>query len=103
LQPQKYLRCVRITNFASVDNSTEKKNMYPHTIQISAREATCWTVWGSNPVTGKRFSSSPNRPDRVWGPPGLLFNGYRISFREVKRPARELNHIPPFSAEVKNE
>jgi hypothetical protein len=93
---------VRITNFASVDNSPEK-NTYPHTIQISAGEATCWTVWGSNPVTGKRFSSSPNRPDRFWDPPGLLLNGYRISFREEKRPGRELNHIPPFSADVKNE
>ena len=33
-----------------------------------------WTVWGSNP-SGSRFSA---RPDRPWGPPSLLYNGYEI-------------------------
>ena len=28
----------------------------------------------------KRFFNSPKRPDRLWGPPSLLFNGYRGSF-----------------------
>jgi hypothetical protein len=26
---------------------------------------------------GSRSSSSPNRADRLWGPPNLLSNGYR--------------------------
>jgi len=32
---------------------------------------------GSFPDSGKRFSSSPKHPDRLWDPPGLLFNVYR--------------------------
>jgi hypothetical protein len=29
---------------------------------------------------GSRIFSSPNRPDRLWGPPNLLSNGYRGFF-----------------------
>jgi hypothetical protein len=29
---------------------------------------------------GSRIFSSPRRPDRLWGPPNLLSNGYRESF-----------------------
>jgi hypothetical protein len=29
---------------------------------------------------GSRIVSSPSRPDRLWGPPNLLSNGYRGSF-----------------------
>jgi hypothetical protein len=28
----------------------------------------------------KRFFSRPQRPDQLWGPPSLLFNGYRRLF-----------------------
>ena len=35
-----------------------------------------WTVRGSNPSGGYIFST---RPDRSWGPPSLLYDGYRIS------------------------
>jgi hypothetical protein len=38
---------------------------------------------------GSRIFSSPRRPDRLWGPPNFLSNGYR------------LDHSPPTSAEVK--
>jgi hypothetical protein len=31
------------------------------------------------PVVSRIFSS-PHRPDRLWGPPNLLSNGYRGSF-----------------------
>jgi hypothetical protein len=41
------------------------------------------------------------RPDRPWGPPGLLYKEYRISFLEVKRPELGANHPPLSSAEVK--
>ena len=44
-----------------------------------ARLATAWTVRGSHPV-GARFSA---RPDRLWGPPSLLYNGTG-SFPRVK-------------------
>jgi hypothetical protein len=40
-------------------------------------------------------------PDRPWGPPILLYNGYRVPFPGVKRPGRGVNHPPPSSAEVK--
>jgi hypothetical protein len=51
---------------------------------------------------GSRIFSFPNRPDRLWGPHNLLFNGYRGLFRRgVKRPGREADDSPPASAEVK--
>jgi len=43
----------------------------------------------------------PTRPYRPWGPPNLLYNGYRISFPGVKRPGRGVDHSPLTRAEVK--
>ena len=40
-----------------------------------ARLATGWTVWGSNPGRGEFFRTCP---DRRWGAPSLLYNGYRV-------------------------
>jgi hypothetical protein len=40
-------------------------------------------------------------PDRSWGPPSLLYNWNRVSFPEVKRPGRGLNHPRPSRAEVR--
>ena len=40
-----------------------------------------------------------NRPYRSWGPL-ILCNGYRGSFREVKRPERGGSHPPPSSFDV---
>jgi hypothetical protein len=31
---------------------------------------------GVRVLGGSQIFSSPNRPDRLWGPPNLLFNGY---------------------------
>jgi hypothetical protein len=56
------------------------------------------TVRGSNPGGGKIFRSRPERP---WGPPSLLYNGYRVSFPGVKRPGRGVDHSPPSSDRVK--
>jgi hypothetical protein len=43
----------------------------------------------------------PIYPDRPWGSPSLLYDGYLVSFPEVKQPGRGINHPPPTSAEVK--
>jgi hypothetical protein len=59
------------------------------------RLAIGWTVLGSNPGEVKIFRTCPDRP---WGPPSLLYNGYRV-FQGVKRPGRGADH--PSSVEVK--
>ena len=41
------------------------------------------------------------RPDRLWGPPSLPYNGYRVFLPGVKRLGRGVDHPPPSSAEVK--
>jgi hypothetical protein len=66
---------------------------------LNMRLATGWTVRGSNPGGGEIFRT---RPDRPWGPPSLLYSGYRV-FAGVKRPGRGADHPPPPSAEVENE
>jgi len=56
-----------------------------------------WTVRGSNAGGGEIFRT---RPDRPWGPPSLLYNGYRV-FPGAK--AAGVWHWPPTpsSAEIK--
>jgi hypothetical protein len=41
-------------------------------------------------------------PDRPWGWPSLLYNGYRIFPRGKVRAGRDADSSPPSSAEVKN-
>ena len=47
---------------------------------------------------GPKFSAPVQSP---WGPPNLLYNGYRVSFPGVQRPGNGVNHLPSSSAEVK--
>ena len=54
---------------------------------------------GSN-TGGTRFSASP---DRHWGPPSLLHNGYRDFPGGKVRPGRAADHSPPSSAAVMEE
>ena len=51
---------------------------------------------GSNPGGDKIFS----RPDRPWGPPSLLYNGYRFFPGGEVRPGRAADHSPSPSAAV---
>ena len=55
---------------------------------------------GSNPGGDEIFRT---RPDRPWGPPGLLYNGYRIFPWGKVGPGRAAVHSPPSSAAVMEE
>jgi hypothetical protein len=56
-----------------------------------------WTVWESNPSGGKIFCTCPDRP---WGPPSLLYNGYRVFPRGSKRLGHDTDPSTPSSTEV---
>ena len=58
-----------------------------------------WTVRALNPG-GARFSA---RPDRPWGPPSLLYNGYRVFLWGKVRPGRAADHSPLSTAAVMEE
>ena len=58
-----------------------------------------WTVRGSNPGGGDIFRTCPDGP---WGPPNLLYNGYRVFPGGKVRPGRDADPSPPSSAKVKN-
>jgi hypothetical protein len=51
-----------------------------------------WTL-----KSGEIFRTCPDWP---WGPPSLLYNGYRVFPRGRKRPGRDAVPSPPSSAEV---
>ena len=50
---------------------------------------------------GARFFRA--RPDRLWGPPSLLHNGYRVFVPGVKRPGCGVNHPPHLAPRLKKE
>jgi hypothetical protein len=51
------------------------------------------------PVGTRFFVSFQTEPG---GLPGLLYNGYRVSFQGVQWPGRDVSHPPASSAEVKD-
>jgi hypothetical protein len=59
----------------TVDTDGQPHIEYTYTQQY--RLAICWRVQGSNPDEGEIFRTLP---DRYWGPPSLLYNGYWVSF-----------------------
>ena len=65
--------------------------------QAVQRLATGWTIRGSNPGGGKFFHTCPDRP---WGPPSLLYNGFRVFLGGKERPGRDADPSPPSSAVV---
>ena len=42
-------------------------------------------------------------PDRPWGPPSLLYNGYRVFPGGKVRPGRDADPSPPSSTVVKKQ
>jgi len=53
---------------------------------------------GLNPGGGEIFRTCPDRP---WGPPSLVYNGYRVFPGSKVRPGRYADPSPPSSAVVK--
>jgi hypothetical protein len=57
------------------------------------------------PISDKdmRYFSSPQCPDRLWGPLGFLSNGcWRLFPRAVQRQRYEADHLPSSCTEAKN-
>ena len=65
--------------------------------QSVQRLAMSWTVQGSNTSRDKIFRTCSDRP---WGPPGLLYNGYRVFHGAKERPGHDADPSPPSSAMV---
>jgi hypothetical protein len=57
--------------------------------------ATGWTVRGSNSGGGEIFRTYPDQP---WGPPSLLYSGYRVFPGGKERPGRDADPSPTSSA-----
>ena len=55
---------------------------------------------GIESQSGDIFRTRPHRP---WGPPSLLYNGYRVFPGDKVRPGRAADHSPPSSAVVMEE
>jgi hypothetical protein len=60
--------------------------------QSVQRLAAGLTVSETNPGDGEILYTRPVRP---WGPPYLLYDGYRLSFPATKRPGRDVDYPPP--------
>ena len=74
---------------------------YTYIIRDSSyRTATCYGLDGPGIKCrlGEVFCACP---DRSWGLLNLLYNGYRVFSRALKRPELGVNHSRPSSAEVK--
>ena len=52
---------------------------------------------GIDPCGGEVFRTCPDRP---WGPPSLLYNGYRVFPGGKERLGRDADPSPPSSAVV---
>ena len=55
------------------------------------------------PQLGKESFLFPKSPVVMWDPPSLQCNDYQNSSPGVKRPQREADHSPSYTAEVKSE
>ena len=62
--------------------------------------ATCYGLEGSG-IESRRGRDFPTRPDRPWGSPNLLHNGYWVSFPAVKRLWCGIEHPYQSSDDVK--
>ena len=58
-------------------------------------ELDIYLLFCSNPGAGEIFRTCPELP---WGPPSLLYNGYRVFLRGKERPGRDADPSPLSSA-----
>jgi hypothetical protein len=58
-----------------------------------------WDGWSG--IESQRGQILHTRPDRPWDPPGLLYNGHRVSFPGVRRLGRGGDQSPPSSVNIK--
>jgi hypothetical protein len=80
------------------NEAPEKINFYLCFKEYSAfRLICCKYQILSNPGGGEIFRTCPDRP---WGPPSLLYNGYRVFPGGIKRLGRDADPSPPSSAKV---
>ena len=70
-------------------------NFVGRVAQSVQRLVTCSTVRGSNLGGGEILRTCP---DQSWGPPSLLYNGYRVFGGGLERPGREADPSHPSSA-----
>ena len=83
------------------------RSSIPHSVCVCVYsrycdKATGCTVRGSKPGRDKRFSCSPKRQNRLWGPPSHLFDWMPRFFPARKLPGRDVDQSPLFSIEVKD-
>ena len=69
------------------------KVMIPKIGRNSSVSTVTWLRAGESGVRNPvEATSSPKRPDRLWSPLSLLFNGYQGSYPGVKRPRRKMTN-----------
>jgi hypothetical protein len=85
----------KVTALIDHNNSKVSLKLFYYNFQIKDQIKSYFMSWGSSvsivtdyrlddrgsiPDTGRGFFFLPLRPDRLWGPPSLLSNGYQGSF-----------------------
>ena len=89
-------------------SSRNKEDMYIHnTLPFVDRDSSVDIATGygldgpgSNPGGCEIFRTCPEQP---WGPPSLLYNGYRVFPGGKERPGRDADPSPPSIAVVMKE
>ena len=59
----------------------------------NSEHAAGWRICGYNPVSGKRYFSSPKCPYHLWDPYRPLLNGTQDYFSKLKRPELGANNV----------
>ena len=88
-----------LSNITCQQKTTTTHHLVGRVAQSVQRLTAGWMIRDRIPV-GTRFSA---RPDRPWGPPRLLYNGYRVFPGGKVRPGRAADHSAPSSAAVMEE